>query len=105
MIADLIARVERIQENASLKDDHGQSKCQEFQLIQVFGTDKYTRYGDLSISLFSTHEVPPPESNLYIGYETSGTFVRFDRIFKCRFLPYCGTKIPHLIEEVRDFCC
>ncbi len=40
MIADLIARVERIQENASLKDDHGQSKCQEFQLIQVFGTDR-----------------------------------------------------------------
>ncbi len=40
MIADLIARVERIQENESLKDDHGQSKCQEFQLIQVFGTDR-----------------------------------------------------------------
>jgi hypothetical protein len=38
-IADLIARCEWIQDNASLKHDHGQSKCQEFQLIRVFGTD------------------------------------------------------------------
>ncbi len=40
MIADLIARGERKRENPSLKSDHGQNKCQEFQLIRVFGTDK-----------------------------------------------------------------
>ncbi len=39
MIADLFARGERIRDNASLKDDHGQDKCQEFQLFRVFGTD------------------------------------------------------------------
>ena len=40
MIGDLIARGERIRDNPSLKDDHGWSKCQGFQLIRVFGTDR-----------------------------------------------------------------
>jgi hypothetical protein len=41
MIANLIVSGERIQDNASLKDDHGLSECQEFQLlIRVFGTDR-----------------------------------------------------------------
>ncbi len=44
MIADLIARGERIRDNALLKGDHGRSKCQEFQQIRVFDTDKPQRH-------------------------------------------------------------
>jgi hypothetical protein len=44
MIADLLARCEQIQDNASLKNDYDQTKCQEFQLIRVFGTDREVRH-------------------------------------------------------------
>ena len=40
MIGNLLASGERIWDNPSLKSDHSQSKCQELQLIRVFGTDK-----------------------------------------------------------------
>jgi hypothetical protein len=42
MIGNLIASGERIRDNLSLKGDYGQSKCQELQLIRVFGTDNAT---------------------------------------------------------------
>jgi len=37
MVADLITRGERIWEVASLKGDHGRSKCQSCNLLWVFG--------------------------------------------------------------------
>src|SRR5688572_27138632 len=40
MIGDLIARGERIRETLLLKGGHAQCKCQEFQLLWIFGTDK-----------------------------------------------------------------
>ena len=40
MIGDLITRGRRRQEAASLKGDQGRCKCQAFQLIWVFGTDR-----------------------------------------------------------------
>jgi hypothetical protein len=40
MIGDLISSDERIRENPPLKDGHDQIKCQEFQLIRVFVTDR-----------------------------------------------------------------
>ena len=45
MIRDLMATGERIRETALLKGDHGQDKCQEFQLIRTIGTDNYQYYG------------------------------------------------------------
>jgi hypothetical protein len=39
MISDLIARGERKRDNPWLKSDYGRNKCQELQLIRVFGTD------------------------------------------------------------------
>jgi hypothetical protein len=41
MIGDLISSGERIRENPPLKGGHDQIKCQEFQLIRVFGTDRW----------------------------------------------------------------
>jgi hypothetical protein len=39
MIGNLIASGEQIREKPSLKGDHDRRKCQDFQLIRVFGTD------------------------------------------------------------------
>jgi hypothetical protein len=41
VIRDLISKGERKRDNLSLKSDHGWSKCQEVQLIRVFGTDRW----------------------------------------------------------------
>jgi hypothetical protein len=43
MIGDLIAKGEWIREQALCKGDHGRGKCQEFQLIRVFGIHKFER--------------------------------------------------------------
>jgi hypothetical protein len=40
MFGDLIARGERIRELALCKSDYGRDKCQEVQLIRVFGTHR-----------------------------------------------------------------
>jgi hypothetical protein len=40
MMGNLIASGEPIRDKPSLKRDHGQSECQELQLIRVFGTDR-----------------------------------------------------------------
>jgi hypothetical protein len=42
MSADLLARGERIRDKASLNNDDVQRKCQEVQLIRVFGRDRHT---------------------------------------------------------------
>ena len=40
MISDLIARGEWIRERARCKGEHSRGECQEFQLLQVFGTHR-----------------------------------------------------------------
>jgi predicted RNase H-like HicB family nuclease len=56
MIGDLQARGEQLRHTTSLKDDHGRGKCQIFQLIRVFGTDRGAVDTPLLVEL-----IPDPE--------------------------------------------
>jgi hypothetical protein len=53
MIGDLIARGERIWELALCKSDYGRDKCQEVQLIRVFGTHRFDGAGVAGVRIWS----------------------------------------------------